>query len=263
MILAAGSIHSPVLLLRSGRQTRRAGPIGRHLTMHPGIRAYALFDDEVQGWRGAFQSYAVDHFWREDVKLITIMPPTGVITAGMPDVVGLPDEAIAERLKRTAAFGAMISDKSEGRVRRAPGGELVTYRMLPEDKEKLMRAVRLLADTFFEAGAREVYLPLHRRPVVRSRREVVEVTAASVRGREVECSAQHPLGTCRMGLDPRTSVVDQDHRVHGVPNLFVIDGSIVPTSVAVNPQITILGLATRAAWHLAADFDRMVAGNGR
>jgi len=60
-------------------------------------------------------------------------------------------------------------------------------------------------------------------------------------------SAYHPLGTCRMGVNPRTSVIDSFHETHEISNLFIVDGSSVPSSLGVNPQITIMALATRFA----------------
>jgi choline dehydrogenase-like flavoprotein len=62
--------------------------------------------------------------------------------------------------------------------------------------------------------------------------------------------AFHPLGTARAGADPRQSVVDPDLALHGVTGVHVCDGSAVPSSLGVNPQITIMALATRLAFHL-------------
>jgi choline dehydrogenase-like flavoprotein len=62
----------------------------------------------------------------------------------------------------------------------------------------------------------------------------------------------HLMGTCRMGKDPRTSVVDADGRSHDVPNLFICDGSVFPTSGAVNPSLTIQAIAARTADRIQA-----------
>jgi choline dehydrogenase-like flavoprotein len=62
--------------------------------------------------------------------------------------------------------------------------------------------------------------------------------------------AFHPLGTARAGANPSRSVVDGDLRLHGVQGVYVADGSVVPSSLGVNPQITIMALATRLAHHL-------------
>ncbi|HEU4731178.1 MAG TPA: GMC oxidoreductase, partial [Kofleriaceae bacterium] len=74
---------------------------------------------------------------------------------------------------------------------------------------------------------------------------------ARIRPWDLDLSAYHPLGTARMGRDPQSSVVDPDHRVHDVEALYVVDGSAVPTSLGVNPQVTIMAMATRAAERIA------------
>jgi choline dehydrogenase-like flavoprotein len=62
----------------------------------------------------------------------------------------------------------------------------------------------------------------------------------------------HLVGGCRMGTSPDTSVIDADHRVWGVPNLFVCDGSVMPTQGSANPALTIMALASRLAQRLGA-----------
>jgi len=74
---------------------------------------------------------------------------------------------------------------------------------------------------------------------------------ARLRPWDLDLSAYHPMGTARMGRDPASSVVDADHQVHGVPALYVVDGSAVPTPLGVNPQVTIMAMATRAAERIA------------
>jgi choline dehydrogenase-like flavoprotein len=75
---------------------------------------------------------------------------------------------------------------------------------------------------------------------------------ARIRPWDLDLSAYHPLGTARMGRDPASSVVGPDHQLHDVGGLYVVDGSAVPTALGVNPQITIMALATRAAEKIAA-----------
>ena len=73
---------------------------------------------------------------------------------------------------------------------------------------------------------------------------------ARLRARDLELMAFHPLGTARAGGDPRRAVLDADLAVRGVAGVHVADGSAVPSSLGVNPQITIMALATRLAFHL-------------
>ena len=87
--------------------------------------------------------------------------------------------------------------------------------------------------------------------VLRSFDDLVAFRRSSIAARDIDLSAYHPLGTARMGHDARSSVVDGTHQVHGVPGLYVVDGSAVPSSLGVNPQMTIMAMATRAAGLLA------------
>ncbi|MFQ5409330.1 MAG: GMC family oxidoreductase, partial [Anaerolineales bacterium] len=100
---------------------------------------------------------------------------------------------------------------------------------------------------YFAGGAREVYPGLPGLSVLRSAAEVEYVTSGRWRASDLKLSAYHPMGTCRMGADPRASVTDGWGRVHGAPGLYVADASLMPGSTAVNPQITIMALATRVA----------------
>jgi choline dehydrogenase-like flavoprotein len=71
-----------------------------------------------------------------------------------------------------------------------------------------------------------------------------------VPGRKIECTSQHPLGTCRMGVDPKTSVVNPDGETWDVRELYIADSSILPTSLGVNPQVGVMAMAARIAWKL-------------
>jgi choline dehydrogenase-like flavoprotein len=86
---------------------------------------------------------------------------------------------------------------------------------------------------------------------LRNEDDLARLRKAKVTARDFDLSAYHPLGTARMGADPRTSVVNGRHEHHDVPGLYVTDGSSVPSSLAVNPQVTIMALATRAAEGIA------------
>lgn len=246
VVLSAGSLASPIILLKNklGRSSKQ---VGRNLTLHPGARVYGIFEDTIEAWKGAFQSYVIDHFGKEGIKLISIFPPTGVIAATLPGFRWDNWEHM-KNFPHLSAFGVMISDLPGGRVRNAFGVlPLVTYRMASEDKAKLVNGVLRLADLYFEAGAKKVYLPFKKIPMVESRDDLKKITPESIPGKWIESGSQHPMGTCKMGRDPGGSVVNEHGESHAIQNLFVADGSAIPTSVAVNPQITIMAIATKIA----------------
>ncbi|RME04201.1 MAG: GMC family oxidoreductase, partial [Planctomycetota bacterium] len=249
IVLAAGSLGTPLLLQKS-KLAKKLPQVGKNLTLHPASRVYGLFDTPVNGWQGAFQSYVIDHFKEEGIKLISIFPAPGVIAATLPGVRQKHWEHM-RHFSHLSAFGTMISDVSSGKIGRALGFfPVITYKMKPEDKSKLLRGIQLIAQLYFDAGARKVYLPIFQHPVVENRKQLEEVFRQPIRAKGIECASQHPLGTCRMGTSPHSSVVNEFGQVHHLPNLFLADGSIVPTSVAVNPQITVMALAMKVAEHL-------------
>jgi choline dehydrogenase-like flavoprotein len=137
-------------------------------------------------------------------------------------------------------------------VRRGPGGRpLITYSIDDHDTARLKRAVEILARVYFAAGARVVFPLVHGFDELHGLDDLARLRNARLHARDFDLSAYHPLGTARMGRDPRSSVVGPDNQVHDTPGLYVSDGSVVPTSPAVNPQVTIMALATRAADKIA------------
>jgi choline dehydrogenase-like flavoprotein len=243
IVLAAGSYHTPLLLMRSGLG---GAHVGRHMTLHPAFRMFARFDEPVNGWRGALQSAYTDHFEHQNITLVSLFIPVGVIAATMK---GFGPELArrAQSIPHISVFGGMIHDEGGGVVRRGLGREpIVTYRMAERDRATVPVMIRALADTFFAAGAREVYPPIIGQDGVDAdafRRLDLE----HIPTMRLECSSQHPLGSCRMSARAADGVVDPRGKLWGLDNLYVADGSVVPTSLGVNPQLTVMAMAARIA----------------
>ncbi len=223
----------------------------------------ARFDEPVYGWRGALQSAHSEAFINERITLMSVFVPTGVLAATLPGI-GNSHKRRAEMAPYLAVFGGMIHDDPGGRVlsRRSPLGLLlgktepvVTYRMSRRDRQAVSRMLRILAETFFAAGAREVFLPILGGPpgfpeCGLTADELRRVDLDKIPSQRFECASQHPLGSARMGLSADDSVVDQRGQVFGLRELFVVDSSILPTSLGVNPQVTVMAMATRLAHQL-------------
>lgn len=252
-VLLAGSALSTPLLLQGAGVGRRSRQVGRNLSLHPAARVAALFDHDVSGWKGAMQSAYADAFQSEGITLNSIFPPPNIIASFLPGV-GPELDGYVKQVGQLATFGMMVHDEGGGRVRRLPGGGgLYTYRMNPRDKATMMKGIRLLAETYLAAGAREVLLPIFGSRPIRQVEELGFLSTPSFPARQVECMTFHPLGSVRMGIDPRSSVVGPTGEAHDVRGLFVVDGSVFPTSVGVNSQLPIMAVATKLAWSLAED----------
>lgn len=245
VIVAAGSYHTPLLLQRSGIG-KRSGQVGENMTLHPGFRMFARFDERIEGWRGALQSAYTKSLAHEGVTMMGLFVPAGVLAATMTGF-GPEHAERAKSIPHLAVFGGVIHDEGGGTVRRGPGREpFVTYRMSKRDRARVPVIIRAMARAFFAAGAREVFPPILGQPGVDAD-AFEKLDLDHIPSLRLECSSQHPLGSARMGVAPGSSVVDPAGRAWDVDGVYVVDGSIVPTSLGVNPQLTIMAMATRIA----------------
>lgn len=248
VVLACGAIGSPLLLRRNGLGTA-SGQLGRNLSIHPASAVRARMEHDVRMWDGVPQSYYVDEWADDGIMLEGIAAP--------PDQAAMATPRAGEELRelmldvrRTASFGVMVTDQGRGAIHRVLGRPVLRYDLHRDDAARFQRGFARLAEIFFAAGAREVIVPVAGVPTLRGG-DVEPLMRARVRPRDLKLMAFHPLGTARAGADPRRSVVDPDLRVHGLANLHVMDGSVVPSSPGVNPQLTIMALAVRAARRVA------------
>ena len=250
VVIACGALLTPGLLRRS---SVRSPALGHHLTIHPASAARARFDEPIDPWDGVPQSYYVDALADDGIMLEGIAGPPDQAALATPGAGALHRERMLAA-RSTASFGVMVADSATGSVREVGGRLIVRYDLHPDDAERLRRGFALLADIWWAAGAREILVPLAGVPGLR-RGDSGPLRRARVRPRDVKAMAFHPLGTARAGADPARAVVDPDLQVHGVRGLYVADGSAVPSSPQVNPQVTIMALAVRLGRALAAASD--------
>jgi len=173
------------------------------------------------------------------------------MTMSMTQLIGPDLIRLAEGFDKVSSFGFLIEDTSRGSVRAVMNQPVISYWLTEQDVAHIKRGLDVLAQIFFAAGARRVHAPINGFDVIESPDDLVRLRRANVKPWDLDLSAYHPLGTARMGVDARSSVVDPDHQVHDTPGLFVVDGAAVPSPLGVNPQVTIMALATRAAEQIA------------
>jgi choline dehydrogenase-like flavoprotein len=245
VVVAAGAYASPVLLRKCGIKSPQ---VGNNLTLHPAFRVMARFEEPVRGWQGALQSAYSDALEHDRITLVGLFIPPGVLAATLPGI-GPEHARRAASIPHLSVFGGMLHDSAGGRVHWRLGQPFMTYRLAAADAAAIPKLMRTMAEIYFAAGAKEVFLPVlglgGLDPDAFRRVDLEHLPK-----RLLECSSQHPLGTCRMGTSPTGSVVDPDGQVWQLPELYIADGSIVPTSLGVNPQLSIMTLATRIAWKL-------------
>jgi choline dehydrogenase-like flavoprotein len=255
--LATGTLITPAFLLKQ-RLANSSGEVGRGLTVHPCGRVVAEMDEEVKGHHGVSQGGMIDDFAHEGIMLEGIFIPPAVMAMALPGI-GQAHKYLARHYNNLAAFGVMVSDTTRGRVFPpvVPGYAYTAwYSMNQIDAERFRKGIGYVADIFFAAGARRVFTGCFKMPVIRTPEELTRFKTMRIKPWHFEIMAFHPLGTCRMGNTPHTAVVDLNLETHDVKGLFITDGSVFPSSLGVNPQVTIMSFATRAADYIGANFSR-------
>jgi choline dehydrogenase-like flavoprotein len=251
-ILAANGIGTPRLLLLSGDSpdgvANSSGLVGKRLMMHPFGTVVGVFDEDFRAWQGPWGQYIHSlEFYETDASRGFVrgakwgLQPTGgpfSMTSAYPwgaenEIWGEGfQDAVRGRLGHSTMWGIIAEDLPEesNRVVLDPdvkdaygiAGAKIEYR-LSQNSRRLVE--------FHQARARESLLAAGARDVV---------VAPFIRA-----TGWHLLGTTVMGEDPATSVVDAQGRCHDVPNLYVFDGSVWPTSAGMNPTATIAAMALR------------------
>jgi len=249
VVVACGTIMTPLLL--GGQQLGAAsGQLGRNLSIHPACGAIAEFDEQISPSKGIPQGYSIEELHDEGILFEGAMLPFEMAMTAT-QLIGPELIRLAENFDHMASFGFMIEDTASGSVRELMGQPVIQYWLSERDVSHLKRGIDVLAQVFFAAGARVVHAPIAGFEVMRPD-DLPALRRARIRPWDLDLSAYHPLGTARMGRDPASSVVDANHQLHDVEALYVVDGAAVPSALGVNPQVTIMAMATRAAEKIAA-----------
>lgn len=258
VIIAAGAIATPLLLQRSGLG---GDAVGRYLRLHPTTALFGDFDHEIYGAAGIPLSALCDEHLRQDDGYgfwIECPPIHPAVTAVALPGFGAEHHRVMQRFRHLGGLIALVRDgadldMSNGEVNAARGGRThIRYRLGPRDTSNMIAAITASARLHLAAGAREVRT-LHTNPVVvRRERDLEAIASRPIGPNDVALFSAHVNGTCRMGRDRATSGTDPHGERYGASGVFVADGSLLPTAPGVNPQETIMALATVVSERIAA-----------
>lgn len=260
-VLAGGAINSPALLLRSG--VTDGGRVGRRTFIHPAVGVSGIYADPIRASSGAPQSAASHHFvdrGNDMGMFLEAAPLYPTFAAVTTPGYGAEHAAALKGLVNATSHVAILidgfhDDEAGGTVKLRPSGApVLDYPLTDRHWEAIRFAHKRLAELNFAAGAKR-FLTIHDPPVeVQSSQQIDGVLdAAPWRPHTLPVFTAHLMGGCAMGDDPATSVVrSADLRHHALANLYVMDGSVFPTSLGVNPQESIYGLVRLMATRMAA-----------
>ncbi|HWE46208.1 MAG TPA: GMC family oxidoreductase [Caulobacteraceae bacterium] len=250
VVVAGYSVETPRLLLNSACPqfpdglANSTGLVGKYLTIHSSPGIWATFEDEVRMWKGPpnmavsehwnYSDGGKDFFGGYSFMSQGPLPITWAQTvAGTGGMWGarLRDEMVkynhmaglgpVGETESQLTNGVELADEVDRYGLRIPK---ITFSYSDNDKALQRHAIAYLSGMLEVAGGRDVW---------------------------TNVDTSHLMGTCRMGFDAETSVVDKDGRSWDIPNLWVCDGSLFPTSGGVNPSLTIQALACRIGDRIA------------
>lgn len=262
-VLAAGAINSPAVLLRS-QAPDPYGRLGARTFLHPVVMSAALMEQKVEGWQGAPQTIYTDHFLDTQpidgpIGFKLEAPPLHpVIFASTVCGIGQEQADLLRQFANSHVLLALLRDgfhaeASGGQVQlRGDGSPVLDYRLTPFVMEGARRALLTMAEIQFAAGAREV-LPVHemagRYTNWQQARQALQ--ALPVEPLLTKVVSAHVMGGCGMAAHEKLGVVRPDGVHWQIDNLSVHDGSLFPTSIGANPQLSIYGIVNRLVQQLA------------
>lgn len=250
VLVAASAIQTPMILANSGVRSQH---LGYHFQGHPGLTVIGIFDDPVDMWSGATQGYETDHHRLTGrFKVESLAMPLELVLSRLPGVGRAWVQTIAEA-RHMAAWAVQLWAFAQGSVRRGLLGTDIRFELTQVDVRNLRRAIRTTAKMLFAAGASAV-LPGIQGFTERltSPDQLRTLEKATTDPSRYPLALTHLFGTARMSLRPSDGVVGTDFAVHGTKGCYVVDSSIFPTNLGMNPQHTIMAIAMHAAQQIAS-----------
>ncbi len=270
-VLSAGAIASSKLLLQNGIAQNTAG-LG--LCLHPGVEVIGDFDYEIKGNQGIPMAYTVhdfgvtrnteltreeynvddntDEFLIESIFLPLFQFSVALSAGGIAE-----HRRLIQRFNNYAMAGIVVRDDNIGRVALTSTGRAsVSYEPSQKELKAIAKGVEVLAKMWFALGARRVINSHRAMPIIEKEEDIPRLLEKILGDpKNLLLGSAHPQSGNKIGNTPSDSVVDSNCRVHGFKNLFVCDASVFPTSVGVNPQISVMTVASMVASRIIKDWD--------
>jgi len=259
VIVAAGSLHSPCLLQRSGFRNPH---IGRHLHLHPVTAASGFYPhDVIHSYLGAPMTTVCSDF--ANAKLECPCAHTGLLAAGLP--FQDPRDFKDKMLRLQHAVPLIVLDRdvySQGRVRVGADGfsPSIEYTLAEGDKRNMLDALKGAIQILVASGASEVSTGHNDDPGLYLEEETLEtvqdiessdkvqdylesIDARGIQEHKIGVFSAHQMSTCRMSTSPDSGVVDENGETWECDNLMVFDASVFPTASGANPMLTTLTIS--------------------
>ena len=265
-ILAGGAINTPAVLLRSDVPDPHS-LVGKRTFLHPTTLTMGIYDESIDPFYGAPQSIYSDHFQWQNVHTgpvgfkLEAPPLQPAFAAGFYTAAGEEATQSMDRLNHTQCMIALMRDgfheQSQGGVVEVndKGQPVLDYPVSDYLLEGVRRAWNVMLEMQFATGAKSAR-PAHvnGRHYTSWKEAKAAVAELDLVAHKSKVGSAHVMGGCPMGDDPKRSVTNGDGKYHHLDNLYIMDGSLFPTSIGANPQLSIYGLVYKLSTQLLEQF---------
>jgi choline dehydrogenase-like flavoprotein len=266
VILSAGAIEGPALLQRSSLGNDW---VGRNLKVHPTCTIFAKFDEEIKMYSGPPQSIVIKDGHNQDNTgygyWLEVAPFRPTLASSLVPFYGAKQFSVLKDYVNYNAGIVLVRDGADGEanasVKWSFGRRKVYFELTPTDGKNMLKGLKTLAEVSVAAGAKELVMPFTRftEPLkVEKGMSFDWILEESIASGDLSVGSAHPHGSIQAAKSPNMGAVAPNLELYGHENIFVMDASVYPTGLSVNPQITTMSISLKAARQLAKEKDKRI-----
>ncbi|MFI5263428.1 MAG: GMC family oxidoreductase N-terminal domain-containing protein [Candidatus Kapaibacterium sp.] len=249
-VVAAGAVSSSLLLMKSGVGGKN---VGKRLSFNIGSPITAVFDDVQNSYAGLQISHYLRLTPNRGYIMETWFNPPLAQALTMP---GWFEDHYnnMKRYNKMSCAGILVGSEPNAEVKVAGlTGREIDYDPTPGDFKKLLDGIMLSGDIFFRGGAKTIMPATFKYYEFMNSDELANLPNIVQDSSDLTIGTGHPQGGNALSLDPKIGVINEEFKVYGYDNIYIADASVFPTSLGVNPQLTVMSLANYAVPFVAAN----------
>jgi choline dehydrogenase-like flavoprotein len=246
VIVAAGTTQTPLLLGRSGLISRHSS-----FCFHTNLKILAEFDEIVEARKGTILTWQIQEFERERTLMMATNLAPEYVAMSHADLRFSELQEINRRIDHYGLYTTQVAPQTRGRIYSLGDTSYLFHRLSKSDFHEIKIGIMRCARALIVGGAKRLLLPIQGSPPVCSVEDAEKVIENAVEN-SLRITSVHAMSSCRIGISPSTSRVRPDGRLWGHDDIFVLDGSILPSWTIESPQGTIMATASLLASHIAS-----------